>query len=38
MKGDHYTIFQQPLVKEFAHVFSEFLKNINRENKNSLLE
>jgi surfactin family lipopeptide synthetase A/fengycin family lipopeptide synthetase D len=28
MKGDHYTIFEQPLVKEFADVFSEFLKNI----------
>ncbi len=28
MKGDHYTIFEQPLVKEFAGVFSEFLENI----------
>jgi acyl transferase domain-containing protein/thioesterase domain-containing protein len=29
MKGDHYSIFKQPLVKEFAHIFSAFLENIN---------
>ncbi|MCP5103029.1 MAG: hypothetical protein GY950_06610, partial [bacterium] len=28
MKGDHYTIFEQPLVKDFARIFSEFLKNL----------
>jgi len=29
MKGDHYTIFEQPLVKDFAHVFSVFLKDLD---------
>jgi acyl transferase domain-containing protein/thioesterase domain-containing protein len=29
MSGDHYSIFKQPLVKEFAHVFSRVLENIN---------
>jgi acyl transferase domain-containing protein/thioesterase domain-containing protein/aryl carrier-like protein len=33
MRGDHYSIFKQPLVKEFAHLFSEFLENINPKNR-----
>jgi acyl transferase domain-containing protein/thioesterase domain-containing protein len=28
MSGDHYSIFKQPLVKEFAHVFNEVLEQI----------
>jgi acyl transferase domain-containing protein/thioesterase domain-containing protein/aryl carrier-like protein len=27
MRGDHYSIFKPPLVKEFAGIFSELLKN-----------
>jgi acyl transferase domain-containing protein/thioesterase domain-containing protein len=33
VSGDHYSIFKQPLVKEFAHLFSEFLENINPKNR-----
>jgi acyl transferase domain-containing protein/thioesterase domain-containing protein/aryl carrier-like protein len=29
MSGDHYSIFKQPLVKEFTHVFNEVLEQIN---------
>jgi len=33
MRGDHYSIFKHPLVKEFAQLFSEFLENINPKNR-----